>query len=74
MNKNKLWETLCDRYPSFKDEEYIVKQTSRGLKRLVEVAWDMGFDAGFANGQAAKPSPSSTPPNPFPDIFNAFKK
>lgn len=52
MKKDELWEQLLKRYPDFKDEEHIVKQTARGLRRLVETAWDEGHAEGVKNGKA----------------------
>ena len=52
MNKQELWNAVCDRYPEFKDEEYIIRQRPRGLKRLLDQAWDEGHEAGVSNGKA----------------------
>ena len=52
MDKTELWEAVCDRYPEFKDDEHIVKQRARGLRRLLEQAWDEGHKKGVANGKA----------------------
>lgn len=42
MTKLELWNALIERYPEFVDEEYIVKQRARGLRRLLDQAWDEG--------------------------------
>lgn len=52
MNKQELWEAVCERYPEFKDDEHIVKQRARGLRRLLGQAWDEGHDQGVKNGRA----------------------
>ncbi len=52
MTKDELWKALLERYPDFKDEEHIVKQRSRGLRRLMDQAWDEGHAKGVENGKA----------------------
>ena len=43
MNKQELWEAFVERYPQSKDDEYVIKMKSRGLRRLLNQAWDEGF-------------------------------
>lgn len=52
MTKDELWNAFLKRYPQFQDEEAIVKQTSRGLRRFMEQAWDEGYEKGKSAGQA----------------------
>lgn len=53
MKKEDYWEAVCKRYPKFRDPEHIVKQRARGLKALLDQAFDLGHDQGFRNGKAA---------------------
>ena len=71
MNKEELWNAVCAKYPDFKDEEHIVKQRSRGLKRLLEQAWDEGHEKGVANGKALESMrrDAEAKKNPFDGIF-----
>ena len=64
MNKQELWDAFLDRYPQAKDEEYVIKLKSRGLRRLLEQAWDEGYVK-----YKVKPSYSTTS-NPFKDLFD----
>ena len=43
MNKQELWDAFINRYPQAKDDEYVIKLKSRGLRRLLEQAWDEGY-------------------------------
>ncbi|MFA6043353.1 MAG: hypothetical protein WC718_00085 [Phycisphaerales bacterium] len=52
MTKQELWEAVCVRYPDFRDEEHVVRQRARGLRRLLDQAWDEGHEKGVANGKA----------------------
>lgn len=52
MTKEELWSAFLQRYPQFQDEESIVKQTARGLRRIIDQAWDEGHAKGVANGRA----------------------
>lgn len=52
MTIEELWSALCERYPEFADEQYIVRQRARGLKQLLEQAWNEGHEKGWANGKA----------------------
>jgi len=70
MTKNELWETYVDLYPQFQDEENIVKLRSRGLRRLMDQAWDEGYDRGLEESlrrQAQKRN--QFPSNPFSTFF-----
>jgi hypothetical protein len=46
MTKKELWDTYVDLYPQFKDEDNIVKLRSRGLRRLMDHAWDEAYARG----------------------------
>lgn len=67
MTKDELWEQFLVRYPQFKDEEAIVKQTARGLRRFMEQAWDEGWSTAR---DIQKPDAG----NPFTDMFGKFQK
>ena len=78
MTKDELWNVLLERYPDFKDEEFVVKLRARGLRNLINQAWDEGFLRGVENGKALesmrrniqpKPEPTS---DPFMDLFKPF--
>ena len=56
MTKDELWKALVERYPEFQDEEHIVKQRARGLKRLIGQAWDEGYAKGLENSKAIEAS------------------
>jgi hypothetical protein len=47
MTKRELWDTYVDLYPQFQGEENIVKLRSRGLRRLMDQAWDEGYERGL---------------------------
>lgn len=57
MNKTELWNAVVERYPEFKDENFVVKQRARGLRRLLDQAWDEGRDAGLAERPQSCMSP-----------------
>lgn len=44
MNKEEIWNQLCERHPEFKDPEYELKQRARGLKALIDQAYDNGVE------------------------------
>ena len=71
MNKDELWKALLERYPEFADEEYIVKQRSRGLRRLLDQAWDEGHAKGVENGKAIESMrrDAERKKNPFEGLF-----
>jgi hypothetical protein len=71
MTKEELWNAFLDRYPQFKDDESIVKQTSRGLRRMIDQAWDEGHAKGVANGRAleARESAARASKDPFSGFF-----
>lgn len=66
MNKTELWIAFLERYPEFRDEESIVKQRSRGLRALLNQAWDEGHKEGTREAAA------DTKKNPFGDLFGGF--
>jgi hypothetical protein len=74
MTKDELWAALVERYPEFKDEEYIVKQRARGLKRILDQAWDEGHAKGLANGKALEQlrNASEAKKNPFGGLFGGL--
>lgn len=45
MNKEEIWNQLCERHPKFKDPEYVLKQRARGLKALIDQAYDNGVES-----------------------------
>jgi len=52
MNKEELWDAFLKRYPQFKEDETLVKMKPRGLRRLIDQAWDEGHEKGLVNGKA----------------------
>jgi hypothetical protein len=65
MNKKELWNLVVKRYPDFADDEHVLKQTARGLRRLINQAWDEGKKRGLAERKAKEPSSE----NPFERLF-----
>jgi len=51
MTKQALWEAFIERYPQFKDGDSVVKLKSRGLRRMIDQAWDEGHAKGVRNGR-----------------------
>lgn len=43
MNKQEIWRQLVDRYPTWNDPTTVVKLTARGLKALIDQAYDEGL-------------------------------
>jgi hypothetical protein len=37
-----MWLELCERHPEFRDPESVVKLRARGLKALIDQAYDEG--------------------------------
>lgn len=52
MTKEQLWAGLCERHPEFKDDEHVLKQRARGLRRIIDQAWDEGHAKGLETGKA----------------------
>ena len=52
MKKEEFWAKVVERYPEFSDDEHILKQTSRGLRKLIFQAWEKGHEHGLKNGKA----------------------
>ena len=52
MTKKELWDGLCARHPEFKDYEYVLKQRARGLRAIINQAFDEGHTKGVENGRA----------------------
>jgi len=44
MNKQEFWDAIIEKYPSFADDENVCKLKARGLRRLIEQAWQEGYD------------------------------
>jgi len=65
MNKTEMWNAVVEQHPEFADGAFVLKQRARGLRRLIEQAWDEGYKA------APTPCPK---PAPMDDIFNKFFK
>jgi len=65
MTNQELWQLFTEAHPNAKDEEYIIKLKSRGLKRLLNQAWDEGFNQSRQSQNINK--------NPFEDLFGRFK-
>lgn len=73
MNKEEIWNQLCDRHPEFKDPEYVVKQRARGLKALIDQAYDNGVENGKrvadAINKLKEMGQSKTDPSIFDQVF-----
>lgn len=41
-----MWNQLTEKHPSFQDPDNVVKLTSRGLKALIDQAYEEGYDNG----------------------------
>ena len=41
MTKNQLWETYCQRNPSFRNPDNQITLTARGLKKMFDQTWDI---------------------------------
>ena len=42
-----MWKQLVERHPSFADETNLVSLRARGLRALIEQAWDEGYDTAL---------------------------
>jgi hypothetical protein len=42
MTKDELWQIFIEAYPTAADPEFVVKLRARGLRRLLDQAWDEG--------------------------------
>ena len=42
MDANEIWKQLCERHPTFSDPEHVVKLKARGLRSLINQAYDEG--------------------------------
>ncbi len=74
MTKDEIWNALLERHPDFKDEEFVVKLRARGLRRLIDQAWDEGHSKGVENGKALESMHRDAAPksDPFQDLFGPF--
>lgn len=52
MNNIEIWVQLTERYPSWSDPEEVVKLRARGLKALIDQAFECGKEAGAAKADA----------------------
>ena len=52
MHFIELWNLLLGKHPKFADDDYQVKLSARGLKKMLEDAYDIGHQKGVANGRA----------------------
>jgi hypothetical protein len=53
MKKDDLWTALVDKHPLFAQPDKHITLTGRGLRRLVDMAWE----EGFLYGQKTNPIP-----------------
>jgi len=67
MTKSEIWQAFLDQYPQFEGDESIVKLKARGLKRLIDQAWDEGQAEG-RNEAEWRMRNKQKPQNPFPWI------
>ena len=65
MTAEQMWDQLVERHPSFGDEENLASLRVRGLRNLLEQAWDEGYDAALR-----KSADTFTNRNSRPDIFS----
>lgn len=52
MDKIEYWEIVVVKYPHLAREEEKTTLTVKGLRALLEQAWQKGHDQGFQNGKA----------------------
>lgn len=50
MTNEEMWSQLCERHPNFKDPEFVLKMRAKGLKALIDQAYDEGKKKGVAVG------------------------
>ena len=46
MNKEQIWLGFLEQAPKAVDPEFVIKLRSRGLKALLDQAYDEGFEQG----------------------------
>jgi hypothetical protein len=69
MTANNIWDQLVVRHPSFKDDDNLASLRVRGLRNLIEQAWDEGYDTAVR-----KSADVFTKSSPLPDIFSKLFK
>jgi len=47
MTSKEIWDQLVERHPSFKDDDNLASLRVRGLRSLIEQAWDEGYDTAI---------------------------
>lgn len=69
MTSSEMWAQLLERHPSLTDEESTIKLRSRGLRNLLDQAWDEGMKAGSTDGTFDSLFGQGNGSNPFKDLF-----
>lgn len=69
MTKISYLSAVIEKYPHLKDDDFPVKLTARGLKRLIEQAYDKGESAGFNKGYKLG---AESIKRPIPDLFSTM--
>jgi hypothetical protein len=54
------WTRVVEKYPHLANEDDKTTMTVRGLRKLVEQAYELGHNHGFDNGKAWQKSQSQT--------------
>jgi hypothetical protein len=70
MNREEIWTQLTERYPKWADPDHICKLTARGMKALLDQAFNEGYAAGAHNTKVLRDMADKYgPKNPFDQIF-----
>jgi len=69
MTAEQMWKQLVERHPSFGDEENLASLRVRGLRNLLEQAWDEGYDTALRKSADTFANRGS-----IPDIFSKIFK
>ena len=69
MTAEQMWNQLVERHPSFAEEENLASLRVRGLRNLLEQAWEEGYDTALRKSADTFTGRSSMP-NFFSKLFN----
>lgn len=79
MTKEEVWAKFCEVNPSFKSE-YRVEMSVDKIRKMVETAYNCGFEAGFERGKIMAgelykaANGNNMGADMFNQIFGGFKK